>query len=631
MESRARPEPDLDLGLPGHKALFPFPGIPVCLSCPVLVSHGRTLPPCLNFACLDITYLIHTAAPMASFPPFSLSFLHNIVPVRFAIGSPPPPPSIYYPSRPPMSLSEGFISGWVPSYGDDDDNVDMRNFAYPIKVPHDFLSSSPTLTRTSSDDSHSYYQRASSLSFEQSPPSPGSSVDHTDGSYADPSPGPSLSSSDRRAIRNRMRDPDWVPRPRNAFIIFRCEYSRTHARDPSDPSDKSNRSDKTLSKRAGEEWRRLSAADREQYKILAEQEKAAHAVQNPDYRFKPVRRPPPGTASSATRGRLGSFRRTDRSAQVASLIMRSERGASSWTQDDDQEHMAHPEPAAIQASSSTGVIGRRRSASMPQPVAPPRAVVIPNKARIPAPISCMSSPGPTSLDVDVLSTSEMDDSPLYTPVSPIPPALHTQPSGFQMQPLPEHPLPLPLNEVFDCSMDIGGTQVRASVLLTRNSCPRPTQQNSSAPIGATSGVFAYSDSSFDQHQRFTFADGDVYPTSPELTTPYADWVCTAAPTESSLAIAGATAALPKSPDTGVVGSFGPTTHLPIPFTLQHTTSALNEIPTAQSWGVGYSQPANGAAVYGGTPDLAAVFAEALPAGYDVAGAQVGLDEFINAL
>jgi hypothetical protein len=116
-----------------------------------------------------------------------------------------------------------------------------------------------------------------------------------------------------------------------------------------------------------------------------------------------------------------------------------------------------------------------------------------------------------------------------------------------------------------------------------------------------------------------------------LTTPYTDWVC-AAPTESSLIIAGPTAALPKSPDTGGVGSsFGPTTHLPIPFSLQHTTSALNEIPAAQPWGVGYAETANGASVYGGTPDLAAVFAEALPAGYDVAGAQVGLDEFINAL
>jgi hypothetical protein len=124
----------------------------------------------------------------------------------------------------------------------------------------------------------------------------------------------------------------------------------------------------------------------------------------------------------------------------------------------------------------------------------------------------------------------------------------------------------------------------------------------------------------------------------ELTTPSYnnDWVCAAAPTESSLALApGATGAalLPKSPDTGDVGSFGPTP-LPIPCALQHTSSALHEIPTAQLWGAGYAETANRAAVFGGAPpDLAAVFAEALPpaAGYDVAGAQVGLDEFINAL
>jgi len=165
-------------------------------------------------------------------------------------------------------------------------------------------------------------------------------------------------------------------------------------------------------------------------------------------------------------------------------------------------------------------------------------------------------------------------------------------------------------------------------------------QNSSAPISATASgaAYAYTDTRFDQHQPFTFADGDIYPTLLELTTPSYnnDWVCAAAPTESSLALApGVTGAalLPKSPDTGDVGSFGPTP-LPIPFALQHTPSALHEIPAAQLWGAGYAETANGAAVFGGTPpDLAAVFAEALPqaAGYDVAGAQVGLDEFINAL
>ena len=344
-----------------------------------------------------------------------------------------------------MSHTEGFVSGWVPSYGDDDE-VDLHDSSYPISGPDDLLTS-PILS-PSSNDSHSHHL----TSYEPAPPSPDSSVD---GSHTDTSSLPSpLTSSDRRAIRNRQRDPDWVPRPRNAFIIFRCEYSRRHARESNDTSERANRSDKTLSKRAAEEWRCLPAAEREQYKILAEQEKAAHALQNPDYRFKPVRRAPPGVAAS--RSRSSTYRRTDRSAQVASLIMRSERGVSSAPRDDDVlEHKAnHPEPASVSASSTAAAMtGRRRSASMPQPVAAQEAVVVPAKARTPVPLSCMSSPGPTASDFDRFSSSEMDDSPLYTPVLPTSPALHGLPTGFQMLTLPEH-------EAFECGMGVSGAQVR---------------------------------------------------------------------------------------------------------------------------------------------------------------------------
>jgi len=517
-----------------------------------------------------------------------------------------------------MSLTEGFVSGWVPSYGDDDD-VDISN-SYPVTLPDQPLSS-PSLSRTSSNDSQSHF---SSI---ENAPSPGSSVD---GSYTDPSYTP-FSSSDRRAIRNRQRDPDWVPRPRNAFIIFRCEYSRKHARDSNDTSDKSSRSDKTLSKRAAEEWRCLSAEEREQYKILAEQEKAAHDFQNPDYRFKPVRRIPPGVTS---RSRPSVCRRTDRSAQVASLIMRSERGVSSVPRDGNvHEHKAnHAEPAIVPASSSTVMTGRRRSASMPQPVAAPPAVVIPAKARTPVPISCMSSPGSSVVEFDRLSCSELScseiDSPLYTPVLPTSPALHGLASGFQMLTLPEHQSPL--NEAFECCMGVGGVQ------------------NSSAPVGATSGAYtyAYTDSSSCQYERFTFADGDLYPASLEfMTSPScAEWACCAPTAKSCLAFAPcAGVVLPKSPDTGSVGSLGPP-HLSIPYGLQqHTTttppsSALHEIPAAD-WDTCYAgsaAAANGAAaMFGcGSPCLTADVAEATvpvpAAGYDMAASQAGLDEFINA-
>ena len=104
---------------------------------------------------------------------------------------------------------------------------------------------------------------------------------------------PMAPSSDRRAQRNRSRDPSWIPRPRNAFIIFRCEYSREHsqaAQDGDEASGVQNPTAKTLSKRAAEAWKQLPSSDKERYKGLAEKEREEHARLYPHYRFRPMRR-----------------------------------------------------------------------------------------------------------------------------------------------------------------------------------------------------------------------------------------------------------------------------------------------------------------------------------------------------
>ncbi|KAG0694644.1 hypothetical protein DFH29DRAFT_959227 [Suillus ampliporus] len=104
---------------------------------------------------------------------------------------------------------------------------------------------------------------------------------------------PMAPSSDRRAQRNRSRDPSWIPRPRNAFIIFRCEYSRKHsqaAQDGDEESESQNPTAKTLSKRAAEAWKQLSASEKDRYKVLADKEREEHARLYPHYRFRPMRR-----------------------------------------------------------------------------------------------------------------------------------------------------------------------------------------------------------------------------------------------------------------------------------------------------------------------------------------------------
>ncbi|KAF9821674.1 hypothetical protein IEO21_00520 [Rhodonia placenta] len=87
-----------------------------------------------------------------------------------------------------------------------------------------------------------------------------------------------------RAQRNRERDPTWVPRPPNAFIIFRSEYSRKHAHGGANKAE-----EKTLSKRAGEKWKTLSDAEKKPYKLRAEQERADHQKRNPGYKYRPRR------------------------------------------------------------------------------------------------------------------------------------------------------------------------------------------------------------------------------------------------------------------------------------------------------------------------------------------------------
>lgn len=110
-------------------------------------------------------------------------------------------------------------------------------------------------------------------------------------------PSPSTSSlSPDSALRSEPEplgrdDPDWVARPRNPFIIFRCEYSREHAKEGKRVRrPPGSQAEKTLSKRAAEAWHQLSAEEKNRFKKLADEEREAHARLHPNYRFKPVKR-----------------------------------------------------------------------------------------------------------------------------------------------------------------------------------------------------------------------------------------------------------------------------------------------------------------------------------------------------
>ncbi|KPI40616.1 Repressor of filamentous growth 1 [Cyphellophora attinorum] len=74
-----------------------------------------------------------------------------------------------------------------------------------------------------------------------------------------------------------------IPRPRNAFILYRQHQQAAVVRaNPGLPNP-------AISKIIGEQWSRLPEDAKNEWKALAEEEKARHAQQYPDYRYQPRR------------------------------------------------------------------------------------------------------------------------------------------------------------------------------------------------------------------------------------------------------------------------------------------------------------------------------------------------------
>mgnify|MGYP003361714902 CR=1 FL=1 len=103
-----------------------------------------------------------------------------------------------------------------------------------------------------------------------------------------------------------------IPRPRNAFILFRQHYHRlifqeqteklASERSNSDPTNEDSTNDNgenivnsfklnsSVSKTIGLKWKNLSPEERKHWSDLAEKEKADHQMKYPDYKYVPRRK-----------------------------------------------------------------------------------------------------------------------------------------------------------------------------------------------------------------------------------------------------------------------------------------------------------------------------------------------------
>ncbi|KAE8349725.1 putative HMG box protein [Aspergillus coremiiformis] len=95
-----------------------------------------------------------------------------------------------------------------------------------------------------------------------------------------------------------------IPRPRNAFILYRQHYQASVV------AQHPGLANPDISKIIGEQWRRLPQETKDEWKALAEEEKARHQQQYPEYRYQPRRYGrdgnPRGTSSGISHNPPGS-------------------------------------------------------------------------------------------------------------------------------------------------------------------------------------------------------------------------------------------------------------------------------------------------------------------------------------
>ena len=183
--------------------------------------------------------------------------------------------------------------------------------------------------------------------------------------------------------RSSRRDPNKIPRPRNAFIIFRCDYCQNYALE-SKGSNRSPTPEKTLSKRAGALWRTMSEEARRPYQEMAEQERITHALTYPNYKYRPNRRGLPRRRTS------GSVSRRE---QVEMLLRASaERSLHDSGSECDSPvslNSSSPEPSGHAIVGDPHALAHRRSMSLPHIHEPYQF----SHTYFLQPTSCVSSPG----------------------------------------------------------------------------------------------------------------------------------------------------------------------------------------------------------------------------------------------
>ncbi|KAG1777364.1 hypothetical protein EV702DRAFT_1102754 [Suillus placidus] len=117
---------------------------------------------------------------------------------------------------------------------------------------------------------------------------------------------------------SRSKDPDHVPRPRNAFMLFRSAFAAAQK-----IGTNVERDNRHITRIIAHCWNRLSESEKQVWRNKAATEKAVHAMKYPNYRFHPVLRAKKPTKRKVQRNGTEDKRRCE---QVAELLLAGKHG-----------------------------------------------------------------------------------------------------------------------------------------------------------------------------------------------------------------------------------------------------------------------------------------------------------------
>ena len=172
----------------------------------------------------------------------------------------------------------------------------------------------------------------------------------------------------RRSSHSRKRDPDHIPRPPNAFMLFRSDFWEKEKNKLTVERDH-----RMISRIAGLEWNKLSEAQRAPYRSKAERAKQQHAQLYPNYKYTPVfRKEKPTSRRKGAKGHTGVARALPEDLEGDTL--------AEWPKSEENE-----DDLLVRAPRLRGQASRARAKK-----SRPRARLPTPETRSPSPVSSVS-------------------------------------------------------------------------------------------------------------------------------------------------------------------------------------------------------------------------------------------------